>query len=316
MKVKKAASTLIALVILAGLIGGSYTAYTGSAVRPTVAPYDVVKDREVNPVLGVEEKQPDGAEVQVRYDAFLEYAPGKKVSNFIVFSFPSVDGQGVLTGVKVYLWYSLLNASNQTPPQGMLALEGTVPHGNATDEKVFEVSFTYRFKKGLREYEYALKPSGGAVEFSTKGAGSLWGVKDMNSFQNKLLKGSGTPDYLPDNVTGKFLYFGLITIRSLNGTIPQTVVAVLSTNGTLMEELQKNEGTGALIAVLVVFDYKGRELGWKSWHGIPYIWIKHPETTKVVSFLLGDNAETIGDDCFMYPLPVVDFNYHISVSTG
>lgn len=139
---------------------------------------------------------------------------------------------------------------------------------------------------------------------------------DINSLQEGLIKGSGTPDYLPDNVTGKFRYLGVITVRPLNSTIPQTIIAVLSTNGTLVEGLQKNEGTGVLIAALVVFDYQERELGWKSWNGIPYIGIKRTETIKVVSFLLGDNAETIGDDGFMYPLPVVDFSYHLNVSRG
>ncbi len=312
---KKVVSVFIVLVIIAGLIGGFYAAYANSAVRPTIAPFDVIWDHEVNPAFGWEEKDLGDSRITARYDASLEYAPGRRVPNFIVFSFPDVDGREALKDIRVYLWYSLFNASNRTPPRGILALEGTVPYGKATGEKVFEVSFTYRFKRGLREYKYALNPAGGAVEFSTSGADRLWTVEDMKSFQNSLIRGSGTPDYLPDNVTGKFRYLGVITIRPLNSTIPQTIVAVLSTNGTLMEELGKNEGTGVLIAALVVFDYQGRELGWKSWHGIPYIGTKHPETTKVVSFLLGDNAETIGDDCFMYPLLVVDFNYHIGVST-
>ena len=316
-RVKKVVPVFIVLVIIAGLIGGFYVAYAGSSIRHAVVPSGgIIEEHLVNAAFGWEEKYLGDSRITARYDAFLEYAPGKRVPNFIVFSFPEVDGRGALKDIRVYLWYSLFNASNQTPPRGMLALNNTVPHDKATGEEVFEVSFTYRFKKGLREYEYALNPAGGAVEFSTSGADRLWTVEDINSFQNSLIRGSGTPNYLPDNVTGKFRYLGVITAKPLNSTIPQTIVAVLSTNGTLMEELGKNEGAGVLIASLVVFDYQGRELDWKSWHGIPYIGIKHPKTTKVVSFLLGDNAETIGDDCFLYPHPVVDFNYHIGVSTG
>lgn len=173
---KKATSMLIVLVILTCLAGGFYVAYANSAVHPTIAPFDVIRDHEVNPAFGWEEKYLGDSRIPVRYDAFLEYAPGKRVPNFIVFSFPSVGGREAIKDIRVYLWYSLFNASNQTPPQGMLALNNTVPHGKATGEEVFEVSFTYRSKKGLRKYEYALNPAGGVVEFSTKGAGSLWSV--------------------------------------------------------------------------------------------------------------------------------------------
>ncbi|ASJ01416.1 hypothetical protein A3K92_07940 [Thermococcus gorgonarius] len=313
---KKATSMLAVLVILTALIGGFYAAYAGSSIRPTIAPFDVIREYEISPAFGWEEKYLNDTHVQAIYDCPLEYAPGKSVPNFILFSFSHVEGPGALKDIRIYLWYSLLNVSDQAPPSRMLALEGTVPYGKATGEKVFEVSFTYRFKRGLRGYEYALNPAGGAVEFSTSGAGRLWTVEDINSFQDSLIKGSGTPDYLPDNVTGKFRYLGVITIRPQNGTIPQTVLAVLSTNGTLMEDLQKNGDTGVLIAALVVFNYRGREVGWKSWHGIPYVGIRHPETTKVISFLLGDNAETIGDDCFLYPFPVVDFDYRLNFSGG
>ncbi|ASJ01990.1 hypothetical protein A3L09_01290 [Thermococcus profundus] len=313
---KKVLALVIVVGIVLGFAGYSYIVYKrAELVQPTVASIDEVHVFLEASSMGMEYKKSNGDSVDVKYLPGIFYQPGKRVPNLLHFEFVINEESLALKNITIYLWYSLFNVSNQTPPRGLLSLNGTVPYGALGNNRTFTIFYNYSDEHNWGSWaKYVLEPSGGMIEVSTNGSGSLWSVADINSFQRRLIEGNGdgSVDYLPDNLTGSFRYMGSVTVESVNHVIPQTLFVLLSSNGTLAEGLEERNG-GVLIVPVVVFNYEGKKFQWKSWHGLPYPDAVKTKVGRVLSFVLGDNRQEVGDDGYIYLSWVIDYTFNVSI---
>jgi hypothetical protein len=315
MAVKKVLTLIIIVGVVLGFFGYSYIVYQrAESVQPTLAPFDKVRASFRPAVMGMECRRSNRDSIEVKYPPGIFYQPGNRVPNLLHFEFVINEKSLALRNITIYIWYSLSNVSNRTPPKGLLFLNGSLPWGVLGSNRTFGISYNYYAENSLRmAAEYILKPFGGVVEVSTNGSGSIWSVEDINSFQKKLIRKRdvGSADYLPSNLTGSFRYMGSVTIRSVNHLIPQTLFVIISSNGTLAKELEEDNG-GVLIVPVVVLNYEGKKFQWRSWHSLPYPDVVKTKVTRVLSFVLGDDRQEVGDDGYLYPIRVIDYTFNVS----
>ncbi|ACS32772.1 hypothetical protein [Thermococcus gammatolerans] len=305
-KIKR--SWLIIVLIFALLVGYGFSVYRELKTPEVYATYDLVVERYVSYLSWPEEEIKSGPfTFEFRGPEFIPYRDSRSVPVpliFRVFTCQEPDDPQPVN-YTIDIWYTVYNG---TSVPSFMTLSDVVPVGNISGEDVFMFFINYTLDDKGEAFQLGIAPKGGQVSFS-RGDGTVWSLKDIGAFVDTDGFSGSSTCYLPESELPPLRYLGRITVVATDHRLPETVVAVLSVNGSRIVK-------GGRIGFLAVMrmGLRKRHLGISRWHGVPYLTTVDTRKTLTLCSYLGDDYPE--PDGYIFAIPVSSYDISVDRSTS
>ncbi|AJC72696.1 hypothetical protein X802_03790 [Thermococcus guaymasensis DSM 11113] len=293
----------IIVLIFALLVGYGFSVYRELKTPEVYTTYDLVVERYASYLSWPEEEITSGPfTFEFRGPEFIPYRDSHSVPVPLIFRVltgqESDDPQPV--NYTIDIWYTVYNV---TSVPSFMTLSDVIPVGNISSGDVFMFSINYTLDDKWEALQLGIAPNGGQVSFS-RGDGAIWSPEDIRAFISPGELSEDSTCLLPKSGLPPLRYLGRITVVATNHTLPETVVAILSVNGSRIEK-------GKMVEFLAVMrmGLRKRHLGLSHWHGIPYLTGVDTRTTLTICSYLGDNSS--GSDGYIFVTPISSHDFFV-----
>ncbi len=232
-----------------------------------------------------------------------------------------------LRNYTIYLWYSYRKNSRTTPLYNTLQLVDKYPPKDTETGRVYSYSISHTVSSQVSVGTEELKLEGGRtisisygfsvpakihVGMDDRPYQQVYTATDINQLQGKLVKSKKHVDTSGSNViflasdnNWKLRYLGKITVTPYTDKVPtyMELAAILGSNNWAANYADNMLEDGVYIVATAVASYYKTTTHWGwAWTPIPhpYRYTVVHKPANIITFILGDNDEKIGDDCYMW----------------